>query len=390
MSTRSESAREGVEKVPVELGDRSYDILIGEGLIGRAGELIGPLLARPRALIVTDSNVADVHLPVLERALAESEIAFDAFVVPPGEHTKDFSHLEQLSQRLLQASLDRRSMLIALGGGVIGDLAGFAAAVLLRGIDFIQIPTTLLAQVDSSVGGKTAIDMPQGKNLVGAFHQPRLVLADTATLATLPRRQRLAGYAETVKYGLLGDLEFFHWLETHGTAVVEGDAAAIRHAVATACRAKAAIVARDETEHGERALLNLGHTFGHALEIELGYSEELLHGEAVALGMTLAFELSAQLGVCAAAESDRVRRHIGAMGLPTGFADLGGRVFDPARLVSHMRRDKKAEAGQLVFILARAIGEAFVARDVEAAEVERLLTESLAETLPPAGSLAGL
>jgi 3-dehydroquinate synthase len=390
MSTRGESAREGVEKVPVELGDRSYDILIGEGLIGRAGELIGPLLARPRALIVTDSNVAEVHLPVLERALAESEIAFDAFVLPPGEHTKDFSHLEQLTQRLLQAGLDRRSMLIALGGGVIGDLAGFAAAVLLRGIDFIQIPTTLLAQVDSSVGGKTAIDMPQGKNLVGAFHQPRLVLADTATLATLPRRQRLAGYAETVKYGLLGDLEFFHWLETHGTAVVECDAAAVRHAVATACRAKAAIVARDETEHGERALLNLGHTFGHALEIELGYSDELLHGEAVALGMTLAFELSAQLGVCAAAESDRVRRHLGAMGLPTGFADLGGRVFDPARLVSHMRRDKKAEAGQLVFILARAIGEAFVARDVEAAEVERLLTESLAETLPPAGSLAGL
>src|SRR5690606_7717627 len=251
---------------------------------------------------------------------------------------------------------DRRSLLVALGGGVVGDLTGFAAAILLRGIDFIQVPTTLLAQVDSSVGGKTGIDTAQGKNLVGAFHQPRLVLADTTILASLPRREMLAGYAEIVKYGLLADAAFFHWLEGHGRAVVEGDPQALRRAVLTACRGKAEIVAADEREAGRRALLNLGHTFAHALEIECGYGADLLHGEAVAIGMTLAFELSAQLGLCPPEQADRVRRHLAAVDLPTGFERLGGRAWSAERLIGHMRKAKKVSGGRLTFVLARAIG----------------------------------
>jgi 3-dehydroquinate synthase len=303
-------------------------------------------------------------------------------ILPPGEHTKDFSFFQKLTSDLLDIGIERSTVVVAFGGGVIGDLTGFAAAVLLRGIDFVQIPTTLLAQVDSSVGGKTAIDMPQGKNLVGAFHQPRLVLADTDVLQTLPRREVLAGYAEVVKYGLINDPAFFEWLESNGEAVVSVDAAAARQAVAHSCQAKAAIVARDETEQGDRALLNLGHTFAHALETETGYGPDLLHGEAVAAGMAIAFDLSVRLGLCPAADAARVRRHLRAVGLPAGLSDIktsgNQRRWNIGALLSHMGRDKKVRDGKVTFILARGIGQAFQAPGVDLAAVEALLQEAAA------------
>jgi len=318
--------------------------------------------------------VARLHLAIIERALQDAGLAFDAVVVPPGERSKSFHHLEALIERLVELKVARDSTLIALGGGVVGDLAGFAAAILLRGIDFIQVPTTLLAQVDSAVGGKTGIDTRYGKNLVGSFHQPRLVLADTGVLSTLPRRQLLAGYAEVAKYGLIGDPAFFAWLEGHGTGVIDGDAAARRHAVLTSCAAKAAIVAADEREAGGRALLNFGHTFAHALEAETGYSDELLHGEAVAIGMVMAFELSARLGHCPWEDAARVRRHLAAIGLPTSLDADGGRVWNAAAVIEHMGRDKKVKGGRLTFVLTRGIGQAFLCDDVDLTEVEALLT----------------
>jgi 3-dehydroquinate synthase len=278
---------------------------------------------------------------------------------------------------MLEARIERGSMILALGGGVIGDLAGFAASILLRGIEFIQIPTTLLAQVDSSVGGKTGINTAQGKNLVGSFHQPRMVLADIDALESLPRRELLAGYAEVVKYGLINDPAFFSWLETHGADLIDGDPAARRHAVMTSCAAKAAIVAADEREADQRALLNLGHTFGHALEAECGYSGELLHGEAVAIGMVMAFELSAMLGFCPSEDPARVARHLASVGLPTSPAAIG-RGFDASRLVHHMRQDKKVKDGRLTFVLARGIGRAFLSREVEPAQLDALLARALA------------
>ena len=365
-------------RLRVELGPRSYDILIGPGLIAEAGRHIRPLLAEPRLLVVTDERVARFYLPMLEAGLAGAGIATRAVVLPPGEQTKDFRHLAGLTERLLAEGIERKTMLAALGGGVIGDLTGFAASVLLRGLDFVQIPTTLLAQVDSSVGGKTGINMPQGKNLVGSFHQPRLVLADLDALASLPRRELLAGYAEVVKYGLIGDARFFDWLEGHGAAILDGDVAARRHAVAVSCATKAAIVAADEREAGRRVLLNLGHTFGHALEAECGYGDELLHGEAVAIGMVMAFELSARLGFCPAADAGRVARHLASVGLPTGLDALEGRRFTAERLIGHMRRDKKVSGGRIAFVLARGIGQAFLAPEVDLAEVEGLLTEAVA------------
>ncbi|MEX1306300.1 MAG: 3-dehydroquinate synthase [Rhodovibrionaceae bacterium] len=374
----STALRDSEKKLSVALGKRAYDIVIGEELIPRAGQWIAPLLKTPRALIVTDENVAELHLEALERALETAGIACEAFVLPAGENSKDFEHLADLCSRLLLAGLERGATLIALGGGVIGDLTGFAAAVLLRGLDFIQIPTTLLAQVDSSVGGKTGINTPEGKNLVGAFHQPRLVLADTTALTTLPRRQLLAGYAEVVKYGAIGDAGFFTWLESHGADLIDGDPALLARAVEVSCAAKADIVAADEREAGVRALLNLGHTFGHALEAECGYGGELLHGEAVAIGMVMAFELSVQLGLCPAEDAARLRRHLAAVGLPTGLEALPGRVWTPARLLGHMSKDKKVERGRIAFILARGIGEAFVARDVELDEVKALLSRAAA------------
>jgi 3-dehydroquinate synthase len=366
------------ERLRVELGARGYDILIGRGLLANAARHLKPLLREPRFVIITDSRVADLHLPSLTRALAEADIDCLPVILPPGEQTKSFAQLQRVIDELLAARIERGSMLAALGGGVIGDLCGFAASIVLRGIDFVQIPTTLLAQVDSSVGGKTGIDTRWGKNLVGSFHQPRLVLADIDTLATLPRRQVLAGYAEIVKYGLINDADFFAWLEDHGSALRDGDEAARQHAVKVSCAAKAKIVAADERDSGARALLNLGHTFAHALEAECGYSDELLHGEAVAIGLVMAFDLSARLGLCAPEDAARVERHLAAVGLPTAPTDLTGRVWNIERLIDHMRRDKKVQGGRIAFVLARGIGHAFIARDVDLREVSGLLEEALA------------
>jgi 3-dehydroquinate synthase len=378
MTAALKDADAATARVGVELGNRRYDILVGHGLLESAGAYLKPLLARPRVFVVSDETVAALHLPRLLESFAGAGIAAESVVLPPGEATKDFRHLERLCRTLVGQGLERRDLILALGGGVIGDLAGFAAAIVLRGVGFVQLPTTLLAQVDSSVGGKTAIDLPEGKNLVGAFHQPRLVLADLDTLATLPRRELLAGYAEVVKYGLIEDAAFFAWLEQNGAALIAGDGALRRQAVLASCRAKAAIVARDETETGDRALLNLGHTFAHALEAELGYDERLRHGEAVAIGLVLAFQLSERLGLAPAGEAERLARHFAAVGLPTDARSLLGRRFEAARLIQHMRRDKKVAGGRITFILARGVGRAFVARDVDPAEAERLLAERLA------------
>ena len=371
----------GEERLVVGLGARAYDIVIGEGLIADAGRHVRSLLRLPKVAIVTDANVAARHLDPFRAALDRTGIASETVTLPPGEATKDFAHLEDLAERILALGIERASTLVALGGGVIGDLTGFAAAVLLRGVDFIQVPTTLLAQVDSAVGGKTGINTRHGKNLVGAFHQPRLVLADVTALETLPRRELLAGYAEVVKYGLIGDPEFFAWLEANGAAVIAGDRRLRRHAVKTSCAAKAAIVAADETEKGERALLNLGHTFGHALEAETGYGEALLHGEAVAVGIALAFDFSARLGLCPSEDAARVRRHFAATGMPAELAQLHKLGRKPGwtaeRLMTHMSHDKKVAGGKLTFILARGIGQAFICRDVAVADLGRFLTERL-------------
>ncbi len=367
-----------VRKIEVGLGARSYDILAGPGLLERAGEWLLPVLRRRRIAVVTDRHVAAHQLPRLAAGLEAADIAFTPIVLPPGEGTKSFRCLEALLHRLLDAGLDRGGCILALGGGVVGDLAGFAAAILLRGIDYVQAPTTLLAQVDSAVGGKTAIDTPQGKNLVGAFHQPRLVLADTGALATLPDRELRAGYAETVKYGLIDRPDFFRWLEENGARVLAREDDAVAHAVAASCEAKAAVVAADEREAGRRALLNLGHTFGHAFEAEAGFGEALLHGEAVSLGMALAFRMSVRLGLCPAADLARVRAHLAGADLPV---DPPGANASPARrdgLVERMRRDKKAEAGRIVLVLARGIGRAVVHRDVDEGALAALLDEALA------------
>ncbi len=352
------------ETVRVELGPRGYDIVVGTGVLAEAGRLIAPILRRKKVIAVTDETVAALHLEMLAASLGQAGIDCHAVVLPPGEKTKDFQHLESLLDRILEHGIERGGTLVALGGGVIGDITGFAAAIALRGIDFVQIPTTLLAQVDSSVGGKTGINARQGKNLIGAFHQPRLVLADSGVLETLPRRQLLAGYGEVAKYGLLGDEPFFAWLEGHGADLLDGDPGLIRHAVVACCKAKAAIVAADEREADSRALLNLGHTFGHALEAETGFGGALLHGEAVAIGMVMAFDLSVRLGLCPPEDAARARRHLAAVGLPTGTDALPTVLWDPRRLVAHMARDKKVEGGKLTFILTRGIGGAFIARDV--------------------------
>jgi len=365
-------------RLTVALGPRSYDILVGGGLIARAGGYLRPLLKTPAVAIVSDETVARLYLDELERAFDGAGIRHSRALVPPGEASKDIRHLEALLDRILDQGIERGGMLVALGGGVVGDLAGFAASVLLRGVDFVQIPTTLLAQVDSSVGGKTGVNTRAGKNLVGSFHQPRLVLADIDALDSLPRRELLAGYAEVVKYGLLGDPAFFGWLETHGRALVDGDPAARRQAVLTSCAAKAAIVAADEREGGKRMLLNLGHTFAHALEAECGYTDELLHGEAVAIGMMMAFELSARLGLCPGEDVARVARHFAVVGLPTSPGSIRGRTWNPDRLIQHMHRDKKVADGRLTFILVRGIGQAFVTQEVAASEVAAVLERALA------------
>ena len=367
----------GTETVRVALGDRAYDIQIGEGLLDFAGEALAEVLPRPRTLVVTDENVARLHLPALLESLETFDIEAGTLVLPAGEATKSFARLQEVTDAILAAELERSDLIVAFGGGVIGDLAGFAAAVTRRGMGFVQIPTTLLAQVDSSVGGKTGINCQYGKNLIGAFHQPALVLADTAVLDTLPRRELLAGYAEVVKYGLLGDADFFGWLEENGMALLDGDMEARQKAVAHCCRMKADVVAADEREAGRRALLNLGHTFGHALEAALGYDGTLLHGEAVAIGMAQAFRFSERLGLCPSGEADRVAAHLLAAGLPVDVRAIHNRLPGPEELVAIMRQDKKAKGGRLVFILARGIGEAFIAEDIDAGAVAEFLREDM-------------
>ena len=362
--------------VPVDLGTRSYEVRIGAGLLSRAGAEIAPLLRRKRVAIVTDETVAALHLPALEAALAAEGITSTALALPAGEGTKGWDNLARCTEWLLEEKVERRDIVVALGGGVIGDLAGFSAAILRRGVRFVQLPTTLLAQVDSSVGGKTGINTPQGKNLVGAFHQPSLVLADIGVLNTLPDRDFLSGYGEVVKYGLLGDAGFFDWLEAQGPALRAGDAAARLQAVTRSVQMKAGIVSRDETEEGERALLNLGHTFCHALEKATGYSNRLLHGEGVAIGCALAFDLSARLGLCAQETPGRVRAHLTAMGMKVDIADISGELPGADALIALMGQDKKVVDGRLRFILARGIGQAFVADDVPEDVVRAVLSDA--------------
>ncbi len=364
--------------VNVALGERSYDITIGRGTLAALGRKIAALRPGAKAAIVTDATVARLHLAAAEAALAAAGIGVTSVTVPAGEGSKSFAVLERVCEALISARIERADLVVALGGGVVGDLAGFAAAVVRRGLDYVQVPTTLLAQVDSSVGGKTAIDSRQGKNLIGAFHQPVLVVADTALLDTLPAREFRAGYAEVAKYGLIADAGFFAWLEANWREVFAG-APAREHAIAVSCRMKAAIVGRDERETGERALLNLGHTFGHAFEAAAGLSDRLLHGEAIALGMVLAFAFSARRGLLAAGEAERVERHLAAVGLPTRIAAVPGGAPDADRLMELIAQDKKVKRGRLTFILARGIGSSFIAPDVEAAEVRAFLLEKLAE-----------
>ena len=365
------------DTVSVALGNRAYDIHIGEGLLREAGHYVAPLLKRQFTVVVTDENVAKFHLKTLEDSLSAVGIKSVAIILPAGEKTKSFTALADLCEKLLGAGVERRDKIIALGGGVIGDLAGFAAAILRRGIDFIQIPTTLLAQVDSSVGGKTGINTAHGKNLIGAFQQPVLVLVDTKLLETLPRRELASGYAEVAKYGLLGDLAFFEWLESNAELLMRGDAQARSFAIHKSCSAKAAIVAEDETEQGVRALLNLGHTFGHALEKATGYSNRLLHGEGVAIGMVQAFRFSEILKHCKSGTADRVAKHLKSVGLPTHLREIDGPLPPISNLVDIMRQDKKAQSGKLTFILARSIGDTFIAKNVADQDVIEFMQEDL-------------
>lgn len=360
--------------IPVSGGAfAAYDVVVGRGLLAQAGARIAAL-AKGRTVIVTDETVAGIHAQALTASLRAAGVTSEIVAVPAGEGSKSFAELERVLDRLLEIGLDRKDVVIALGGGVVGDLAGLAAALFMRGIDFVQIPTTLLAQVDSSVGGKTAIDTPRGKNLVGAFHQPRLVLADIDVLATLPERQVRSGWAEVLKHGLICDAAFFDWLAGEGAAGAKGDAAALERAVIRSVEIKSAVVGEDEKEAGRRALLNLGHTFGHAIETEVGFDEgALAHGEAVALGCCMAFRYSAREGLCSADDVARVEAVVAGAGLPTRLDQAGSFAAD--RLLALMAGDKKAEGGALTLILARGIGQAFVAKGVDPAKVRAFLIE---------------
>src|SRR6516164_5852482 len=369
--------RDDAVVVPVSLGSRSYDIVIGRGVIATLGTRIAELRTDAKVFIVSDENVAVHAMAAAQAALKRAGVASVQMTVPPGESSKSYRVLEQVCEAILDAQIERGDLVVALGGGVIGDLAGFAAAIVRRGIDYVQVPTTLLAQVDSSVGGKTAIDSRYGKNLIGAFYQPILVVADTALLDTLSVREFRSGYAEVAKYGLLGDAGFFTWLEANWRDVFAGGAAR-EHAIATSCRMKAEIVGRDERESGERALLNLGHTFGHAFEAGAGFSGRLLHGEAIAIGVSMAFAFSARLRLVSPADADRARRHLSGVGLPTRASDVPGGVPDLDGLMDLIAQDKKVKRGRLTFILARAVGQAFVANDVDAGEARAFLAEQLA------------
>lgn len=368
--------------VEVALGDRAYEIVIGRDVIASLGERIAKLRRGARTAIVTDRTVAKTWLKRTEEVLDQAGIAHASVIVGEGESSKSYAGLEQVCEALIAAKIERNDLVIALGGGVIGDLAGFSASLLRRGVDFVQVPTSLLAQVDSSVGGKTGINSPQGKNLIGTFHQPLLVLADTAILDTLSPRQFRAGYAEVAKYGALGDEAFFAWLEANHAELFSGGAAR-EHAVATSCRAKAAIVARDERETGDRALLNLGHTFGHALEAATGFSDRLFHGEGVAIGMVLAAEFSAERGMMPATDAQRLAKHLAEVGLPTRLQDIAGftqeGLADADRLMALMSQDKKVKRGELTFILMEGIGRAVIANKVEPAPVRDFLQRKLAQ-----------
>ena len=360
--------------ITVALGDRSYGVLIDAGLLSQAGALIAERLGPTRAIIVTDDTVGPLYADKLQASLDAAGIGSTCLSVPAGEASKSWSCLGDLTERVLAQRIERRTPIIALGGGVVGDLAGFVAAIALRGVPLIQIPTTLLSQVDSSVGGKTGVNSAHGKNLIGAFYQPDLVLIDIDTLATLPRRELLAGYAEVVKYGLIDRPAFFDWLETNGRALLDGDPDRLIHAIGECVAAKAQIVAEDEREAGRRALLNLGHTFGHALELAAGYSDRLRHGEAVAVGMVLAFELSARLGLTSAKIAERVAAHLAGVGLPTRApADL----VSAEQMLDLMATDKKVRDGRVTFILARGIGAAFMVRDVDPVTVRTVIAESI-------------
>lgn len=366
--------------VNVGLGDRAYDIVIGRGVLAELGTRIAALRPGARTAIVTDASVARHWLEPAEAALAAAGIATTRIITGEGEATKSYAGLEQVSEALIAAKIERNDLVIALGGGVIGDLTGFAASIVRRGVDFVQVPTTLLAQVDSSVGGKTGINSPHGKNLLGAFHQPVLVIADTQVLDTLPPRQFRAGYAEVVKYGALGDARFFAWLEANRAEIASGGAAR-EHAIAESCRAKAAIVARDERETGDRALLNLGHTFGHALEAATGFSDRLFHGEGVSIGMVLAAELSAELGMIPASDAARLSKHLVDSGLPTRLQDIAGfsqeGLADADALMALMAQDKKVKRGRLTFILLKALGQAVIVNDVQPQVVRDFLARQL-------------
>ena len=366
--------------VDVALENRAYDIVIGRGALASLGVRIAALRPGVRTAIVTDETVARYWLAATEASLAEAGIPASRIIVEEGEGSKSYAGLQKVSEALIAAKIERNDLVIALGGGVVGDLAGFAAAILRRGVDFVQVPTSLLAQVDSSVGGKTGINSPQGKNLLGAFHQPVLVIADTAVLDTLSPRQFRAGYAEVAKYGALGDEAFFTWLEANHAELFKGGVAR-EHAIATSCRAKAAIVARDELENGDRALLNLGHTFGHALEAATGFSDRLFHGEGVAIGMVLAAQFSASIGMLAPGDAARLERHLVEVGLPTRLQDIAGfaqeGLADADALMDLMAQDKKVRRGKLTFILLEAIGSAVIARDVEPARVRDFLRDKV-------------
>jgi 3-dehydroquinate synthase len=368
--------------VGVALGDRAYDIVIGRDVLPSLGHRIAKLRPGARVAIVTDHTVAKHWLGKTEAALADAGIASSRIVVGEGEASKSYAGLQEVSEALIAAKIERNDLVVALGGGVIGDLAGFAASIVRRGVDFVQVPTSLLAQVDSSVGGKTGINSPHGKNLVGAFHQPVLVVADTAVLDTLSPRQFRAGYAEVAKYGVLGDLTFFDWLDANHAEIFTGGAAR-EQAIAASCRAKAEIVARDERETGDRALLNLGHTFGHALEAVTGFSDRLFHGEGVAVGMVLAAEFSAHLNMISANDAARVQRHLAMVGLPTQLQDIAGfqqeGLADADTLMALMAQDKKVKRGRLTFILLEQIGKAVVVNDVDPSSVRNFLAEKLAQ-----------
>lgn len=367
-----------VERVTVALGARAYDILVGRDLLAEMGGHVARICKATRVAVVTDKTVAGLYLPAVETALTRAKLKPVSITVADGEESKSFTALEHVLNRMLDAGIERQDAVLALGGGVVGDLAGLAAGLLKRGVALIQCPTTLLAQVDSSVGGKTGINTRQGKNLVGAFYQPRLVITDTSTLDTLPPRALKAGYAEVAKYGLIDDAPFFHWLEKNGAQVLSENGEARRHAIVTACRAKARIVAADEREtEGPRALLNLGHSFGHALEAATGLADRLLHGEAVAIGLVLAFALSAAMGLAPEADARRAALHLKAVGLPSSIADIPGPKPRLDEVMDAMAQDKKVAAGRITLILARGIGKAFLARDVELQTVRAFLADRL-------------